>query len=94
MADVISAFAWLKLFEDDFDGVEGSRSHSPEQGFEFGEDLFDRVEVGAERAKVPAIRRIVGKRSGGCRAADIASAFRRLRGIGGCRRPCGQAGYR
>ena len=58
------------------------------------ESLFDRVEVGAERAKVPAIRGSVGKRSGGCRAADIASAFLRLRGTGGCRRPCGQAGYR
>lgn len=45
-----------ELFEDDFDGiadgVEGSGSHASEQCLEFGEDLLDRVEVGAIRRQV------------------------------------------
>jgi hypothetical protein len=48
--EVICAFGWLELFEDDFegvvDGIKGSGFGSSEQRLEFGKDKLDGVEVG------------------------------------------------
>lgn len=56
MVEIICALAGFELFEDDLEGVangvEGSRRHSSEQLFDFGEDLLDRIEVGAIRGEV------------------------------------------
>ena len=56
MAEIIFALAGFELFEDDLEsvanGIERSRSHSPEQLLDFGEDLLDRIEVGAVRREI------------------------------------------
>ena len=52
--EVSCAFVWLELFEKrsgsppgSFDGALGGGAH---QVFEFGEDLLDWIEIGADRA--------------------------------------------
>ena len=56
MAEIICALAGYELFEDGAEcvanGIEGAWCHSPEQLFDFSEDLLDRIEVGAVGRKV------------------------------------------
>src|SRR3546814_6388411 len=56
MAEIVCALAGFELFEDDLEGVangvEGSWRYSSKQLLDFGEDLLDRIEVGAVRRQV------------------------------------------
>jgi len=56
MPEIICTLVGFELFDDDLGGiansVEGSWCHSPEQFLDFGEDLLDRIEVGAVRREV------------------------------------------
>ena len=59
MTDEVCVFARLELFEDGFecvaDGIKASRVHLLEQTFNLGEDLLDRVEVGAVGGQVEQV---------------------------------------
>ena len=48
--EVVEAFVWREVVEGDPDrvpkGVDGSARHFAQGVFEFGEDLFDWIEVG------------------------------------------------
>ena len=59
MSDEVGVFVWLELFEDGFegiaDGIEAAWVHLFEQTFDLGEDLFDRVEVGAVGRQVDKV---------------------------------------
>ena len=60
MSHVIAAFVGREEAERDRDErvdlIEASRPGRPEEGFQFGEGLFDRVEVGTVRGQKPEVR--------------------------------------